>query len=344
MRFNRFCSAAVMAAAAVCASGADGRPEAEEKIDYTPKVHGVMRVRYEGEFPGWEQRFQVANARLSVAGNVLRDLDYFVQFDACNKGKMQFLDAWARYRFAGGAWRVQAGQFRVPFGVDAFRAPGTYVFANRSFIGKYMANVRQVGAKVGWYGSEALPLTVEAGVFNSVPITDHQVWQREMDFAAKAVLRLGNVSLSAGFLSMEPSGVRMNLVDGAVTWQAGRWTAEGEYQHLHYAGSLFKDVNAWNVWASYAVPLPKTVFDTLSFMGRFDGMTDHSAGSPDADGLLSADNYGRNRVTLGASLSYTRTPVKFEFQLNYENYIFNNWHTEPQGSRDKVLAELIVKF
>lgn len=344
MRFNRFVSAAVTAAVAVCASGADGVSVSnEEKIDYMPRVHGVIRARYEGELPDWEQRFQVANARLSVAGNVLRNLDYFVQFDACNKGKMQFLDAWARLSFAG-EWRVQAGQFRVPFGVDAFRAPGTYVFANRSFIGKYMANVRQVGAKIGWYGTPAVPLTVEAGVFNSSPMTDHQVWQKGMDFAAKAVWRLSNVSLSASFLTMKPTGARQNLVDGAVTWQSGRWIAEGEYQHLHYVDASFKDVNAWNIWASYSLPLKKTVFDALSFMGRFDGMTDHSSGAYDADGQLTVNDYGRNRMTLGASLSYTRKPVKFELQLNYENYFFTGSRPEPQGSRDKLVAELIVKF
>ncbi len=106
------------------------------KMDYTPKIHGVLRTRWEGEFGDeFTQRFQVRNARLSVEGKVLPTLGYYVRIDACDRGVMKILDAWARWGFAGD-WHVQAGQFRVPFATDCFRGPGAYYFANRSFLGK----------------------------------------------------------------------------------------------------------------------------------------------------------------------------------------------------------------
>ncbi|MDE6528273.1 MAG: OprO/OprP family phosphate-selective porin, partial [Muribaculaceae bacterium] len=251
--------------------------ETEAKIDYTPKIHGVVRTRWEGEFDNsFMQRFQVRNARLSVEGRVLPALSYYIRIDACDRGKFKILDAWAQWGFLR-QWHVQAGQFRVPFGVDCFRGPGGYYFANRSFLGKQILNMRAVGAQVA-YHCTALPLSVEAGIFNSSAMGNHDVWERAdgMTYAAKATYRLHNVALSAGYVSTSPDEVRINIVDGAVTWQSGRWIAEGEYQNKHYTNGCHKSVNAWNVFASHAIPLKHATFNQLSFQARFDGMTDHS--------------------------------------------------------------------
>ena len=73
-------------------------PDETQGVDYMPKIHGVVRTRWEGEFihGDFGQRFQVRNARVSVGGNILKSLSYFVQIDACDRGKFTFLDAYAR--------------------------------------------------------------------------------------------------------------------------------------------------------------------------------------------------------------------------------------------------------
>lgn len=313
-----------------------------EKVDYTPKIHGVIRTRWEGEFNEGEfgQRFQVRNARVSVSGNVMKDLSYFVQIDACDRGKLTFLDAYARWGFARN-WRVQAGQFRVPYGVDCFRAPGAYYFANRSFLGKHMLNMREVGAKIGYYGIK-LPVTIEAGIFNSAPKSNHEVWQKAMNYAAKASYRLSNVTIATGFISAEPDEVRMNLIDGCLTWANNRWIVEGEYQYKHYESGLHKPAHGWNLFASYAIPIHKTVFNSLSFQGRFDGMTDHSSGQRNTDGKLTTDQTERQRITIGSTLAYAHKAVKAAVRLNYEKYFHNGMAATGEG--DKIVAELVVKF
>ena len=77
-------------------------PDETQGVDYMPKIHGVVRTRWEGEFihGDFGQRFQVRNARVSVGGNILKSLSYFVQIDACDRGKFTFLDAYARWRFS----------------------------------------------------------------------------------------------------------------------------------------------------------------------------------------------------------------------------------------------------
>ena len=348
-------SAVVLTVFAMSAKGADSfttnaasanahATVVNNKMDYTPQIHGVIRSRWEGEFDDDEfgQRFQVKNARVSLAGNVLPALSYFIQIDACDCGKMKILDAYARWGFAR-TWRVQAGQFRVPFGVDCFRAPGSYYFANRSFIGKQMMNMREVGAKIGYYGTSA-PLTVEGGVFNSAAMSDHNTWQRDMNYAVNASYRLHNVTLSAGYISAEPDAVRMNLVDGTVTWQTERWIVEGEYQNKHYTHSRHNSTNAWNIFTSYAMPLQHTTFNQLSFQARYDGMTDHSNGTRNAEGNLTTNDPARQRITVGSTLAFVQKPVKAAIRLNYEKYFYKSNVTAPKGDNDKIVAELVVKF
>lgn len=333
---------AAMAAFSAGAAPSDSDAAVEKNLDRTPKIHGVFRGRYEGAWPDYQQRFQVCNARVSLEGKILEDLDYFFRVDLCDRGTMKFLDAWARWKFAG-EFAVQAGRFRVPFGVDAFRGPGGYIFANRSFIGKNMANLRQVGVQLGYYSS-TLPLTIEAGIFNSSTAADQEVWQKDLDYAAKASYRLGNVTLSAGFLSMKPKGVRMNIVDGSVSWKAGNLLLEGEYQHLDYCGDAYKDVNAWLAFASYGIPVNWRPFNLWSFHGRFDAMTDHSTGSPNPDGFLVTDDAARRRITVGTSLACNIKKVKAEIIVDYEKYFYDSGVVAPVGQNDKIVAELVLKF
>lgn len=327
---------------AISAAATDTVSGDEEKVDRVPKIHGVFRGRYEGAWPDYEQRFQVRNARVSLEGNILRDLDYYFRVDLCDRGSIKFLDAWARWRFAD-EFAVKVGRFRVPFGVDAFRGPGGYIFANRSFIGKEMANVRQVGLQLGYYGRR-IPLTVEAGVFNSSAGSDQEVWQKDLDYAAKLSYRLGNVTLSTSFLSLKPSEIRMNIVDGSVGYKWRNLLVEGEYQHLAYCGNGYKNVDAWLIFGSYGIPVKWNPFDLLSFHGRFDAMTDHSDGAPGPDGYLVTDDPARRRVTVGAALSCNVKKVKAEIILDYEKYFFDSGVVDPSGQDNRIVAELVLKF
>lgn len=325
---------------ALTAVGTVAAGKEDVEVDRVPEIHGVLRGRYEGAWPGYGQRFQVRNARVLLEGKLLSELDYYIRVDLCDRGTMKFLDGWARWRFSPQV-AVKVGRFRVPFGVDAFRGPGSYIFADRSFIGKDMANVRQVGVQLGYYGTK-LPLTVEGGVFNGS--SDQTEWQGGLDYAAKATWRFGSVALSAGFLSMRPYGVRMNLVDGGVSWRYGNLIVEGEYQNLHYCGGSYKNVNAWLAFASYGIPVDWRPFNIWSFHGRFDAMSDHSTGETDSDGNLLTDDAARRRLTVGTTLACNLKYVKAEIVLDYEKYFFDSGVAAPDGFDNRIVAELVVKF
>lgn len=310
--------------------------------EYLPEIHGTLRTKYELESEYMENRFQVRNARLEVGGKIAPIIEYKIQADFCDRGKFKMLDAYGRINLGSGL-KVQAGQMRIPFSVDATRAPHIRYFANRSFIGKQVGNVRGVGAKVV-YGFKSLPVNIEAGVFNSGGISDHQVWGKSMDYAGKINYKLHNVKFEAGIESVVPDSIRINLIDGSVSWSNKQWLIEGEYVYKHYTHESFDPCHAYNVMANYFMPINAGVFNQLAFHGRFDGMTDHSDGTRNSDGVLELTDNARNRITVGSTISYILPTVKTDIRLNYEKYFYHHGVTAPSGDRDKIVVELVVRF
>lgn len=327
--------------------GVIGMAAAEPEVNYVPQIHGAFRARWEGNLHGDGSRFQVRNARVTLSGDVAPVIDYFIQADMCDRGKMKILDAWGRLELARGL-KLQAGQFRLPFGTDCFRAPSNYVFANRSFVGKQMCNVRGVGAKLGYaiaMGEARRSLMIEGGAFNPTSMADHEVWVKELSYAAKAVLSVDDVKVAAGVQTIEPDSVRMNLWGASATWSACGWTVEGEYMHKHYAHRSAKPAHSWVVWADYGFPVKAGVFNRGSVQARWDGLTAHSDGTRGADGLLRVNHPSRQRVTVGATLTYAHKWLRCDLRLDYEKYFYRSSVLPiTPADADKLTAEMVIKF
>lgn len=316
---------------------------ASDSISYRPNVHGTLRGRFEASTEHSDYRFQVRNARVRLDGKIAPIADYYMQVDFCDRGSIKILDVWARV-WATKAIGLQAGQFRMPFGVDPFRGPNTYLFANRSFIGKQVCNVRAVGFKAMWH-PDNMPLKFEAGAFNPATISDHTSWHNKLAYAAKLSYTFGNTTLATGFQSLSPDSVRMNLADLALTWRHGRWLVEGEYMYKHYTGNRHKASHAYNVYADYHMPVNTGFFNRLSFQARFDGMTDHSSGLRDSDRKLITDHPARNRITLGSTISYIRSKTMFlDLRVNYEKYFYHSGTAVSAENGDKAVVEVVLNF
>lgn len=324
-----------------CTSAASA---SSDSISYKPEVHGTLRPRMEMSTEGdASYRFQLRNARVSMNGFIAPSIDYFVQADFCDRGSVKFLDGWIRLGITEGL-KFQAGQFRMPFGVEPFRAPHNYIFSNRAFIGKEMFNYRAVGAKLSYTLPKA-PLTLEAGLFNPTKIGDHTPWNRSLAFGSKATYKIGNVSLEAGFASISPDSVRLNVIDGAISWKSGRWLAEAEYMNEHYAGRNLKNCHGYNAYVDYHMPIKAGIFNKLSFQGRFDGMTAHSSGARNDEGNLTINDPARNRVTVGATISYVRTASMYlDIRADYEKYFYHKGVAVSPEKGDKLVLEMVLRF
>ena len=314
----------------------------DSTFTYRPNIHATLRTRFELATETGDYRFQVRNARVIADGRIAPSIDYFINLDLCDRGKIKILDVWARIA-ASSKLNFQAGQFRMPFGVAPFRAPHLYFFANRSFVAKQMCNYRAVGVKAAY--RIAKPLEVEMGIFTPTAIGDHTPWCKKVVWGGRALLTPGGWKMSAGVLSVRPSGVRANLADAMAGWSNSRWTVEGEYMYKHYVHHAFKPAHAYSVYANYQMPVKAGVFNRLSFQGRFDGLTDHSDASTNDKGQINLTDPQRNRVTVGSTISYIRSKNIFvDLRLNYEKYFYSHSFVPTPENADKIVAELVLRF
>lgn len=312
---------------------------------YLPTIHGVVRSRFEASTVEDSYRFQVRNARLSIKGSVGPVVSYLMQADFCDRGKIKMLDAWIGLDPVRGL-NLRAGQFRVPFGVNAFRAPATYIFGNRSFLVKNGANYRAVGFRAS-YAIPATPITLEAGAFNPGTIDDHQPWRSSLTFASKASFARNGFSTSVSYLSHSPQCHRINYLDAALGWADSRWKVEGEYLYSHPVNMGSDGVShAYLIQADYAMPLHTSFFNRLSFQSRLDGRTDAPVFSADPEDQQPVGEWaGRNRITLGSTISYIRTAdMQLHLRVNYEKYFHHSGIHPTADDGDKALVELVLTF
>ena len=320
------------------AAGDDG-----DEVDRTPEVHGTIRGKYEFQTEEGEGRFQVRNARVSLDGDLTKVVSYKVEIDLSDEGKIKMLDTYTRIKPVRGL-DFTIGQMRAPFTIDAHRSPHLQYFANRSFIAKQVGNVRDVGATLGYRIESALPIILQAGIFNGSGLTDQKdFWTKNINYSAKAQFLLPkgfNVVLSAQ--KIKPSEVSINMYDAGINFRYGRWMVEAEYLFKHYNKHAFGDVNAFDGFICYDLPLKKA-FKKISFLGRFDYMGDHSDGEEYEDGKLTLTDAERKRVTGGITLSLAK-PFISDIRLNYEQYFYNDGATPKPSERNKIVIEVMTRF
>ena len=205
----------------------------EEEVDRTPKIGGTIRSKYEYQTEEGEGRFEVRTARVSVSGNVTKEVSYKAEIDLCDEGKIKMLDAYTRIK-PWSTLQFTIGQERVPFTIDAHRSPHQQYFANRSFIAKQVGNVRDVGAEVGYTWNVGFPIVVNAGVFNGSGLTNQKdYWTKGVNYSAKAQFLFPNVNLVLSTQKIKPSDVTVNMYDAGVTFHYGGFIAEVEYLYKH---------------------------------------------------------------------------------------------------------------
>ncbi|MCM1021816.1 MAG: OprO/OprP family phosphate-selective porin [Muribaculum sp.] len=330
MNFRIFISTIAAALASIAS--------ATDLSQYMPSINGAIRTRWEMDTESGQGRFQVRFARLILNGKIAPSVGYFFQTDLCDKGKMKILDAYGRLGIINGL-SFQAGQFRMPFGIESFRSPRNYLFANRSFMGKYMCNYRRVGAKLTYDLPTTCPLTLEAGVFNSGAMSSHDEWNKTYSYATKAVLTLGQFKLATGAMSVSPETVRMFMYDGAVSWQNSHFIIAAEYMNEHYGSHARSDAHSYCAYIDYHKPVKAGIFNQWSVQGRFDGMTSQWSGQESSETLPQ-----RKRITVGSTLTYTHKSVFTDIRLNYEKYFYHSGTDVAIGDGDKIVAEFVVRF
>lgn len=322
----------------------------ENSTNLTPNIHGTVRGKYEYQPEDKAGRFEVRNARLSVDGKVSEIVEYRAEIDLSNEGKIKMLDAYTRFK-PFDDFQFTIGQMRVPFTIDAHRSPHKQYFANRSFIAKQVGNVRDVGATVGYKTDGALPIIMEAGIFNGSGVEKQKdFWTKNINFSVKAQFFLPkDFNLTLSIQKIKPDNAGIIMYDAGAFYHADGWHVEAEYLFKHYDGSAFKNVHSVNAFVNYDIPLKKCLFSKISPLLRYDYMNDHSdgmrylGGKLDKNGSLVVTDYQRSRLTGGLTLSIDK-PFVSDIRINYEKYFYRKGAIPKPSEKDKIVVELMTRF
>ena len=268
---------------------------------------------------------------------------YKAEIDLSDEGSIKMLDAYARV-FPVKDLNFTIGQMRVPFTIDAHRSPHQQYFANRSFIAKQVGNVRDVGFTAGYTNKGGFPFILEGGLFNGSGLTNQKEWHKTLNYSIKAqLLPNKNWNLTLSTQMIKPENVRINMYDAGIYYQNDRFHIEAEYLYEMYGHEAFKDVHAVNSFINYDLPLKK-VFNKISFLVRYDMMTDHSDGKMDeTTKALIINDYARHRVTGGITLSLSKAFIA-DLRLNFEKYFYKNSGVPKESERDKIVIEFMTRF
>lgn len=317
---------------------------AQEGISVTTELTGTLRAKFEYQ-PGEENvRFDVRTARLGLGGTINGKLNYKMEIDLSDEGKMKMVDAYVGSKIYRGL-SFNIGYMRVPFTIDAHRSPHLQLFANRSFIAKQAGNVRDVGATLGWRFGERVPVNLQLGVFNGSGLPDNlqRYWTNQFNYSAKAQLGLvEGMNFVMSYQTTRPEAVRIHIYDVGCTYQTGRWLLEGEYLRKEYTHGAFDGVNVVDAMLSYGVPM-RGVFRQISFLGRYDAMGDHSNGIADANGQLVTNDVARQRLTAGITFGLG-LPFTADIRLNYEKYFYERGVIPGASDHDKIVVEWMAHF
>jgi phosphate-selective porin len=317
---------------------------AQDSISYLPQIHGTIRSKYEYQPQIEKGRFEVRTARVSFEGNIIPIISYKAEIDFCDEGVIKMLDAYVRANLAK-PLNITAGQMRVPFTIDAHRSPHLQYFVNRSFIAKQVANVRDVGASLRWTPDTSLPIILEGGVFNGSGLTNQKnYWTSSYNYSFKAqtmIAKKFNITLS--LQQTTTNDVRVQMYDAGAYYQDNRWHIEGEYLRKYYKHDRFETVNAVDFFTSYRMPLNGKL-KAISFLGRYDYMSDHSNGKLNSDGELTITDPERHRVTGGVTLSFGTKKLQTDLRLNYEQYFYEEGVTPAISEQNKLAVEFVCHF
>lgn len=311
--------------------------------EFVPKIDGTIRTKYELQTTTAEERFQVRNARVSLEGKILPFVGYKAEIDLSDQGEIKMLDAYGRF-IPSDKLQFTMGQMRVPFTIDAHRSPHLQYFANRSFIAKQVGNVRDVGAIFSYSSKSFFPIKFEAGFFNGSGLKNQKEWHNTLNYSAKLQLMpKRNYNITLSLQKIKPDNVGINMYDIGTYYEYDRWHFEVEYLYKRYDNDAFKDVNAFNSFILYGIPVKNKFIKKVSLLGRYDSMSDHSNGLSDSEGNLEINDYSRERLTGGVTLSFGKAN-KADLRINYEKYFYDKISLAKESEQDKLVIEFMVRF
>ncbi|MBP1677989.1 MAG: Phosphate-selective porin [Bacteroidetes bacterium] len=312
-------------------------------VEYKPQIEGTIRAKYEYNESLSEHRFQVRNARFSINGRFSPIVSYKAEIDLSDEGETKMLDAYLRLQPV--KWfNFTIGQQKVPFSTDNLRSPHQLYFANRSFIGKQLTGLRDVGATFAFSSRKSVALDFMAGIYNGTGLYNQKTWRKgnELSYVLRAVVSpVKSLNFTANFNSIAPYEQRMNMFNVGGFADVAGLHIESEFFYKAYSNGVFDATKGFFCFAAYDIKTPKLGhINKITPLVRYDMMTNNNKGKALTDGTFAIDDVQRSRITGGLTLSLDK-PFLNDIRINYEHYFFADGVVNDQN---KLVLEYVVRF
>jgi hypothetical protein len=316
------------------------------KMIYAPKISGLLKTRWEYGFDDNTNRFDVRNARLKAAGNLNHFVEYGVQVDYSMHGKLTFLDGYVQLKPYKNL-TLWVGQFIVRFSENYVISAAYNMFANRSFVAKFVnPDTRDIGLQLD-YKITNTPLTAHLGVYNGAGINNPQ-WQQSPFVLGRLVY--GTMEgFRAGikyYGGTTITGDKIANYGADMRYAGDRYAVEAEYvvrDSLNTGACL----SAAYLQGSYRFPVNKKRVKYLTPTLRGDAMGYD----------FFEKGFAVTRLTAGLNIGLNVNYMDSELRFNYEYFRKKNesemrkdprysayFERSDKGMFDKFTVELIVKF
>ena len=305
----------------------------EKRSEYHPDLFGILKTKVEYDLDNSLIRFEVRNARFGAAGKINDYMSYKVEIDLSDEGKMKMLDAYVKFTPLNNLG-FYLGQRKIPFSSDYMRNPAENIFANRSFLAKYINDgMRDIGFYTEYKIPGSVPVSILAGAVNGTGNNNPQ-WIRKPNLAGrltigpdKGIRMTGNL-----YYGEAPDRKQLAMVGGEIRYTNGSYFIESEYIRRSWKDTL--SINQHDdglyIHSYYNFIRENKMIHMVSPVVRFD-FIGNSVFSEAADA---------GRLTLGVNIGFEPRQFHSEIRFNYENYFRSSLpvHT------DKVTLEFIARF
>jgi hypothetical protein len=313
-----------------CLQGQDNK---EKENEYIPDIDGILKTKVEFDLNRSLMRFEVRNARFGAKGKINNYMSYKVELDLSDEGKMKMLDAYVRFTPVANL-DLYMGQRKIPFSTDYMRNPAENIFANRSFLAKYINDgMRDIGFYADYKFNGDFPVDILLGAVNGTGNNNPQ-WISRPNLVGR---------ISAG----PEKGIRItqNLYFGKaqyrehlamfgeeVRYTNGVFLIESEYIRRIWTDTLSARVHDDGLYihSYYNLALKNKMFRMVTPTARWDVI---------GNSVLSRKT-DASRITFGVNAGFEPKQFYAEIRLNYENYLKRSLpvHT------DKLTLEFIARF
>jgi hypothetical protein len=315
-----------------CTSAA-AQDTTKTRSDYLPRIFGILKTKVEYDLDNALMRFEVRNARFGVLGKINEYMGYKIEIDLSDEGVMKMLDAYVKFDPVKNL-SFYMGQRKIPFSSDYMRSPADNIFANRSFLAKYINyGMRDIGFYAEYDIPREIPVRIVLGAVNGTGNNNPQ-WISRPNLVVR-VSAGGNdgFRVTGNFYYGEQVFKQNLLMAGAeLRYSAGPFFIETEYVIRNWDDSLSvrqKDDGMY-IHSYYNFMTESRMIKMVTPTARFDMI-----GSPLLDGKTDV-----TRFTCGLNVGFDTKQFYSEIRLNYENYFKSQLpiHT------DKLTLEFIARF